>query len=81
MIVSDIVGFRELVNGGAEAVLVPGENPKAWAETTIALLADPDRRRLMGEAGRHKAQQFDWSLVGQRIVEVYERVLRQRARG
>src|SRR5712691_1760263 len=34
MIVSDNLGFRSVVNGGAEALLVPKDDPAAWAEAT-----------------------------------------------
>jgi phosphatidylinositol alpha-mannosyltransferase len=76
IMVSDITGFRELIGGGAEAVLVPKDDPTAWADTAIRLLADPERRLRMRLAGITKAANFAWSHVTDRIVAVYERVLR-----
>src|SRR5881397_2238883 len=75
MIVSDNLGFRSVIAGGAEAVMVPKDNPAAWAETALDLIADPERRRVMGEAGRAKAARFAWPRIARRELAVYERVL------
>jgi phosphatidylinositol alpha-mannosyltransferase len=76
MIVSDIIGFRELVNGGREAVLVPVDDAQAWARTTLELVDDPARRAAMGEAGFAKSLAYAWPGVAQRVLRVYERVAR-----
>ncbi len=72
---SDITGFRELVNGGEEAVLVPLGRPAEWAATVVELLGDQERRRRMGEAGLAKAAGYSWPLVTERILQVYREVL------
>jgi len=72
---SDIIGFRELIDRGAEAVLVPVDDAQAWAEATVALLDDPEKRREMGAAGRAKATQFAWPQVADQVFAVYQRVL------
>jgi len=73
--VSDNLGFRSVIDGGAEAVMVPKDDPVAWADTTLALIADPERRRAMGEAGLAKAARFAWPRIARRELAVYERVL------
>ena len=73
--VSDITGFRELVSGGEEAVLVPMNEPAAWAERIVELLADEGRRETMSLAGRAKAARFAWPRVAAQVVTVYQRVL------
>ncbi|HMH84271.1 MAG TPA: glycosyltransferase family 4 protein [Gemmatimonadales bacterium] len=75
MVVSDNAGFRSVIDGGAEAVLLPKDDPRAWADTTIALLADPERRAAMGLAGLAKAARFAWPRIARRELAVYERVL------
>jgi phosphatidylinositol alpha-mannosyltransferase len=55
LVASDIIGFRELVDGGGEAVLVPPRRPDAWADAVAGLIGDPSRRAAMGAAGRVKA--------------------------
>ncbi|MGE5231967.1 MAG: glycosyltransferase family 4 protein [Deltaproteobacteria bacterium] len=74
LVVSDITGFRELVSGGTEAVLVDKDNAEAWARTAIDLIADPARRGAMRDAGLAKAQTFSWPRVAEQVFAVYERV-------
>lgn len=74
--VSDVTGFRELVDGGAEATLVPMADPVAWAKTAVELLNDPARRQAMGAAGRAKSLTYSWPVVAERVMQVYERVSR-----
>jgi phosphatidylinositol alpha-mannosyltransferase len=75
LLASDITGFRELVAGGAEAVLVPPREPRAWADAVVRLIADPVRRAAMGQAGRTKAADFAWPRVTDQVLAVYRRVL------
>jgi phosphatidyl-myo-inositol alpha-mannosyltransferase len=76
MIVSDITGFRELIDGGEEAVLAPKNDPARWASAAVELMGDPARRAAMGDAGRAKAMRFAWPRVAERVLAVYERVIR-----
>jgi phosphatidylinositol alpha-mannosyltransferase len=76
LVVSDITGFRELVAGGAEARLVPMDDPTAWARAVTELMGDPERRAAMGQAGRAKAATYAWPVIAERLLEVYRRVLR-----
>jgi len=75
MVVSDIVGFRELVDGGREAVLVPKERPTVWADTILELLADRPRLEAMSVAGRRKAEDYAWPRITEQVMRVYRRVL------
>jgi phosphatidylinositol alpha-mannosyltransferase len=75
MVVSDIIGFRELVDGGQEAVLVPKDSPAVWADTVLELHGDPDRLQEMSTAGRRKAEAYAWPRIAERVMGVYRRVL------
>ena len=72
---SDICGFRELVDGG-KSLLVPPDDPGAWADAVIRLTRDPDRRAEMSAWGREKASQYSWEEVAARVLEVYRRAVR-----
>jgi phosphatidylinositol alpha-mannosyltransferase len=72
---SDITGFRELVDHGAEAVLVPKNRPDLWALAASELLEDRARLRAMGQAGRLKAERFAWPRIAERVMHLYRRVL------
>lgn len=72
---SDICGFRELVDGG-NALLIPPDDPSAWAEAVIRLTRDPERRNAMSAWGREKASQYSWGEVAAKVLQVYQRVVR-----
>ena len=80
MVVSDNHGFRSVIAGGTEAVVIPKDDPAVWAETTIALLGDSARREAMGRAGVEKAQRFAWPRIARQELAVYERVLGRSAK-
>lgn len=74
LVVSDITGFRELVGDGSEAVLVPKNDPGAWATTIVGLQEDRQRLARMSAAGRSKAETYAWPLIASRVMDVYCRV-------
>lgn len=52
IIVSDVPGLMEATSPGHSSVVVPRMNERALADAIVALYADPERRRRMGEEGR-----------------------------
>jgi glycosyltransferase involved in cell wall biosynthesis len=58
-------GVPDLVENGVAGLLVPPGDPAALAEAMTTLLADPQRRRLMGQAGRERVYP---ALSAQRLV-------------
>ncbi|HXT22244.1 MAG TPA: glycosyltransferase family 4 protein [Thermoanaerobaculia bacterium] len=59
VVATAVSGNPEAVEDGVTGLLVPPESASALAEALIALLADPERRRRMGEAGRARvAERF-----------------------
>lgn len=60
VISTDEVGVPEMVDDGKTGLLVPPSSPARLAEALALLLADPRRRREMGDAGRRLvAERFD----------------------
>lgn len=55
VVASDLVAIPEMVDDAC-GVLVPPEDPEALADALVAVLADPDRARAMGRAGRARVQ-------------------------
>jgi glycosyltransferase involved in cell wall biosynthesis len=47
-----VSAIPELIEDGVSGVLVPPESPQALARSLEALIADPERRQALGEAGR-----------------------------
>jgi glycosyltransferase involved in cell wall biosynthesis len=68
---------RELAGGGDAApwgVLVPLEDPGAFAEAVSALLADPQRLAAAGDAARAVGEQLHWPAVAARFAHVLSTV-------
>ena len=74
VVASDLEAFRRVLEDGAAGVLVPVGDPASLATALADLLGDPTRRKVLAEAGRRTVEQYDWSTVTARIVEVYETV-------
>jgi glycosyltransferase involved in cell wall biosynthesis len=76
MILSDVGGFREVVEDhGAGRLVAPGD-PRALADAIGELLADPaERERLAERARAAAAGPYSWDSVAKRTLAVYEEVL------
>lgn len=81
IVATDIFGYRSVMEHGCEGLLVEPENERALASAIIALLRNPTLRQEMGERGRQKAARYDWPLVAQQVLGVYERLLARRREG
>lgn len=63
---------------GDAGVLVPAADTEALRAAIAELLANPDARRRLGEAGRRRIHnQFDWRVTARRMTDYYHEVLRQ----
>jgi len=56
VVVTDCGGMTEAVTDGIEGRVVPVRDPAAMARALADLLADPERRRAMGRAGRARVE-------------------------
>ena len=76
MVLSDVGGFREVVEEhGAGRLVAPGD-ATALAGAIGELLADPaERERLAERARAAAAGPYSWDSVARRTLEVYEEVL------
>jgi phosphatidylinositol alpha-mannosyltransferase len=75
VVASDLEAFRRVLEDGRAGVLVPVGDPASLASALADLLADADRRKGLAEVAREVVEQYDWSTVTRRIVEVYETVV------
>ena len=74
MVASDITGFRQQIEHGREALLVPVADVPRWSAAVLELLGDPARRAAMSRLGRAKALEYSWPRIAERVLEVYRRV-------
>ncbi|HEV3376547.1 MAG TPA: glycosyltransferase family 4 protein [Thermoleophilaceae bacterium] len=76
MVLSDVGGFRELVEDHGGGRLVPPGDPGALAEAIGELLASAgERERLTDRARAAAAGPYSWDTVAERTLRVYEEVL------
>jgi glycosyltransferase involved in cell wall biosynthesis len=76
MVLSDVGGFREVVEDhGAGRLVAPGD-PDELAATIAELLARPDERaQLERRAAAAAAGPYSWDRIAERTLAVYEEVL------
>ena len=76
VIASDSGGHREIIQGAETGILVPPDDPKAFADAALRLLRAPDTARAMAEKARsfvhatYSAQQH-----AQAIARLYDEVM------
>ena len=72
VLASELVAFRTVLHEGRLGVLVPVGDSEALAAATLDLLAAPDRRRDLADAARVAVRRYDWSVVADDVLAVYE---------
>ncbi|MFC0435739.1 glycosyltransferase family 4 protein [Kutzneria buriramensis] len=70
VVASDLDAFRRVL--GPAALFAPPGDPVALAARLDAVLSDPVRRLELAFAGSARALAFDWSLVADQVLRVYE---------
>ncbi|GAB3882031.1 hypothetical protein GCM10027612_11990 [Microbispora bryophytorum subsp. camponoti] len=79
VVLSDLPALSELVGGEGAGLLVPPGDPAALAEGIAALRDDPERRRLMGEAGKAEvAAHRTWSSLARTYQGIYQSLTESR---
>jgi len=72
VVASAVGGIPEVVVDDETGLLVPPADPEALATAVNELLADPERARRMGVAGRRRAvESFGWNRIAAQTAELY----------
>jgi glycosyltransferase involved in cell wall biosynthesis len=71
VVASDVGGIPEIVQHGVSGLLVPPGDAVALREALAELIADPDRRRAMGEAARRRSHDFAASTIVPSLENLY----------
>jgi phosphatidyl-myo-inositol alpha-mannosyltransferase len=74
VVASDLHAFRRVLRDGAVGCLVPVGDGAALADGLIRLLRDDAARQRYIEEGRKAVGRYDWSVVADQIMRVYETV-------
>ena len=71
---SDLDAFRRVLEDGAAGQLIATGDPDAWAQALHTMLVEPDRRGQLAVAGSRAVASYDWLVVAQQVMQVYETV-------
>ena len=72
VVASAVGGIVEVVEDGRTGVLVEPARPDVLADALNRVLADPERARAMGQAGRRRVEaHFSWASIAERTQQVY----------
>ncbi|WP_131746410.1 glycosyltransferase family 4 protein [Frankia sp. Cppng1_Ct_nod] len=74
VVASDIDAFRRVLDDGHAGRLFPVGDTEGLARALADLLADPGERHLLAERGRAAVAAYDWPVIAEQIVGVYEMV-------
>lgn len=74
VLASDIPAFRWVLEGGRLGALFAPGDAAALAEHALTLLAEPGLRRGLAASATAAVRRYDWSILGRRILDVYETV-------
>jgi D-inositol-3-phosphate glycosyltransferase len=76
---SCVGGIAFTIADGETGYLVPPRDPEALCDRLDDVLGDPERRQLMGQAGRTRVlDAFTWRQVATRTAELYDDLLCER---
>src|SRR6476660_6877232 len=75
VVCSDILGFRDVVVDGREAVMVPCGDRDALADALVRVLDDEGLAIQLGTTGRQNSLEYSWARVTSRVLDVYQTVL------
>lgn len=70
----DAGGVREIIVDGVSGLLVPVGDDQRFAEAVASLVADPSRRRALGNAGPARADSFAVPLMVEQTLALYRDV-------
>ncbi|MFH1663153.1 MAG: glycosyltransferase family 4 protein [Chloroflexota bacterium] len=80
IVATNIEGYAGVMTNGKEGYLVPPDDDRELARALLALINDKPLRQQMGARGLITAQEHDWKIIAQRVVDYYKKILGQTQR-
>lgn len=71
VVLSDVVGNRDVIEAGVSGMLLPENDVDAMAAACVRLLADPSLRSSLATAARARLARFDVREMGSALSHVY----------
>jgi len=76
VVATRVGGIPRYVNDGS-AVLVEPDDVQGMADAVLTILNDSMRRQAMSREARTLAEQFDWTVIADRMRDLYNRLMEQ----
>jgi phosphatidylinositol alpha-mannosyltransferase len=74
VVASDLDAFGRVLDDGRVGVTFPTGDTAALSAALLSLLDDPSRRAALSAAAAGWVRRYDWSIVGDELLAVYETV-------
>jgi len=71
IIATEVGGNKEILENNKTGILVEPDSCEKFLDKIQELFADKERAKKIGENAFSKVQQYDWSNVGKRYLEIY----------
>jgi glycosyltransferase involved in cell wall biosynthesis len=76
VVLSDLPPSRPFVGDGRSAIMVPPDDPGAYADALIRLLRSPGLRQEMGMEGKRRVmEEYNWEKESQKLLNLYRELL------
>jgi phosphatidyl-myo-inositol alpha-mannosyltransferase len=75
VVASDLAAFAAVLDGGRTGVLFETGSEAGLSRAVLDLLGDPARAQALRSVGQQRARVFDWDVVADRVMAVYETVI------
>ncbi|SDJ12015.1 phosphatidylinositol alpha-mannosyltransferase [Actinokineospora alba] len=75
VVASDLDAFRRVLDDGRAGVLTAVNDPVSLADGLRSVLTDPSRRASLVAEGERRVAAFDWSVVANQVLRVYEQAV------
>ncbi len=72
VVASDIAGYRDVVRGGVDGILVPPADAQALAEALRELYYEPQDRAAMAREAVRGVERFAWSHIAGQVLDAYQ---------
>lgn len=77
-VITTPMGAGTIAHDGEGAIILPPDDPEAWAEAMLRLASDPDLRAEMGRQGAARAAQFTWEKCAETRIKLLSGALARR---
>ncbi len=76
VVATDIPGINSVIRDGYSGILVPTSDVKGLAKALVDLMSNKDLLRSLAKTARREVKrEYDWSLIANKLLRIYQEVL------